>query len=89
MRKFLLLLIFLAFGIPLAFSQDNTNSNDSSKRLNETIVVTADGIEESVKDTGSSVTVITREQIEERKAPFVLDLLRSVDRKSTRLNSSH
>src|ERR1043166_7657031 len=78
MRNISSLFLIIAFGLSVAFSQDNTNSADSNKRLNETVVVTADGIEESVSDTGSAVTVISREQIEERKAPFVLDLLRTV-----------
>lgn len=34
--------------------------------------------EASLNDSGASVTVIARDEIEERKAPFVLDLLRTV-----------
>lgn len=75
MRKLLPLLLLISIGTTSAFSQDN---QDSNKRLKETVVVTADRIEESVKDTGSAVSVITREQIEQRKVPFVLDLLRTV-----------
>jgi len=42
------------------------------------IVVTATRSETELDQVGSSVTVIGREEIEQRQMPFVLDLLRSV-----------
>ncbi|HEY4490929.1 MAG TPA: TonB-dependent receptor plug domain-containing protein, partial [Acidobacteriota bacterium] len=39
---------------------------------------TADRFEEPLENTGSTVSIITRQEIEERKSPFVLDLLRTV-----------
>ncbi len=44
----------------------------------ETLIVRASRTPVTLADTGSSVTVITREQIERRQAVFVGDLLRSV-----------
>ncbi len=42
------------------------------------IVVTANRSETALHEVGSSITVITREEIEQRQQPFVLDLLRTV-----------
>lgn len=44
----------------------------------EEIVVTATRTKQPIKNVGSSISVITREQIENSKAPMVLDLLRQV-----------
>jgi vitamin B12 transporter len=46
--------------------------------LREEIVVTANRIESPADETGSSVTVIGREEIERRHEPLVVDLLRTV-----------
>ena len=42
------------------------------------IVVSANRSETALHEVGSSITVITREEIEQRQKPFVLDLLRTV-----------
>jgi vitamin B12 transporter len=44
----------------------------------ETILVTASRVPQSVADSTSSVSVITREEIERRRVAFVSDLLRTV-----------
>ncbi|MGR3178058.1 MAG: TonB-dependent receptor plug domain-containing protein [Candidatus Anammoxibacter sp.] len=44
----------------------------------EVIVVTATRTKRSIKTVGSSITVVTREQIENSKAPLILDVLRQV-----------
>lgn len=52
-------------------------AEQESRQLDE-IVVTATRGEAELNQVGSSVTVITREEIEQRRMPLVLDLLRSV-----------
>ena len=56
----------------LSWSQDTDDTTD------EEIVVTATRLETSKKKVGSSISVISREEIEQRKEPYVLDLLRTV-----------
>jgi vitamin B12 transporter len=51
---------------------------DQGISLNEEIVVTANREPAPLETVGSSVTVISREEIERRQSPSVLDLLRSV-----------
>ena len=46
--------------------------------LTENIVVTATGKEEPVSQVGASITVLTREQIDQRHALSLIDLLRTV-----------
>ena len=46
--------------------------------ISETIVVTATGKEEPVSRVGASITVLTRDQIEQRHALSLIDLLRTV-----------
>ena len=46
--------------------------------LTESIVVTATGKEESISTVGASITVVTHEQIEQRHALDMIDLLRTV-----------
>jgi vitamin B12 transporter len=46
--------------------------------IKETVVVTATGNEEPLSQVGSSITVLTRDQIEQRHALSVIDLLRTV-----------
>jgi len=46
--------------------------------INETVVVTATGQEEPSSQVGATITVLTREQIEQRHALSVIDLLRTV-----------
>ena len=50
---------------------------EETNQLDE-IVVTANRIETALNEVGSSITVINREEIEQRQRPFVLDLLRSI-----------
>jgi len=47
-------------------------------RWQEEIVVTANRVPAAAESVGSSVTVIGRQEIEQRREPFVLDLLRTV-----------
>jgi len=49
-----------------------------SKEIEEEIVVTATKLETTKEKVGSSISVISRKEIEERKEPYVLDLLRTV-----------
>ncbi len=44
----------------------------------DVIVVTANRSETALHEVGSSITVITREEIEQRQQPFFIDLLRTV-----------
>jgi outer membrane cobalamin receptor len=46
--------------------------------ISETVVVTATGKEEPVSQVGDSITVLTRDEIEQRHALSVIDLLRTV-----------
>ena len=50
----------------------------AADRPPETIVVTASRIPVPLSAVGSSITVIEREQIEERESAFAIDLLRAV-----------
>src|SRR6187549_1334042 len=47
-------------------------------KISETVVVTANGKEEPVSQVGASITVLTREQIEQRHALSTIDLLNTV-----------
>lgn len=51
---------------------------DKIEEDTDEIVVTATRTKQSIKDVGSSITVITKEQIENSKAPLILDVLRNV-----------
>lgn len=71
-----IILLFLILTFPITVWSQTDEDEESS--VEETVIVTADRLEEELKDAGSSVTVITREEIEQQKALFVLDVLRSV-----------
>lgn len=66
---------FLLFLVLSAVPQ---SSSTSQPAISQEIVVTASGIPESVEQTPASVTVITREQIEQRAARDVAEVLREV-----------
>lgn len=70
-RLFFVILSGACMLIGTAFAQSNDEAVDN-------IVVTASRSPLAMPDIGSSVTVITREQIEARQSRFVTDLLRSV-----------
>jgi len=79
----------VAFALPLAFTLLTTNahaeeivntpdesmSEDSSS---ERIVVTANRYPTSIEEVGSSISVIDEEEIEKKKQPTVLELLRTL-----------
>ena len=66
-------LFAVLFAVP-AFAQ----STPQQPTINDTIVVTASSLPESVEVTPASVTVITRKEIDERVANDVADVLREV-----------
>jgi vitamin B12 transporter len=69
----------LVFIIHSAFSLfANPVSAEQSARFLEEIVVTASKIEETIEESPSSITVITRSDIEAMNVQFVPDVLRSV-----------
>ena len=71
-RKWSEVLLFLPVLLCPAFA-----FGQESLQLDE-IVITATRTETPLDEVGSSVTVITREEIEQRKTDFVSDILRSV-----------
>lgn len=72
----IIILLFLILTFPFTVWSESDEDEESS--VDETVIVTADRLEEELKDAGSSVTVITLQELEAQKAPFVLDVLRSV-----------
>jgi vitamin B12 transporter len=79
MRK--IIFTFICFTLAssiFAADESETQTQPADENYGETLIVTADRVTEPLKDAGSAVTVITREEIEKRKEPFLLDLLRSV-----------
>src|SRR4029077_19551413 len=46
--------------------------------IHETVVVTATGKEETISQVGASITVVSRDEIEQRHALSLIDLLRTV-----------
>ena len=70
--------LFLLILISLPLLANDAEENSENEPYSETVVVTADRFEEPLENTGSTVSIITRQEIEERKSPFVLDLLRTV-----------
>ncbi len=66
----------LVLGLLMAFC---TTAGAQEKVTNlEEVVVTANRLETAANEVGSSITVITAREIEERQQPFLLDVLRSV-----------
>jgi vitamin B12 transporter len=63
-------------GLVMAFCTA-AGAEEKVTRLEE-LVVTANRLETSTNEVGSSITVITAREIEERQQPFLLDILRSV-----------
>jgi vitamin B12 transporter len=61
-----------------AKDQDPGKEQDQLIADTDTIIVTASRSPLATADVGSSVTIITREQIEQRQARYVTDLLRAV-----------
>lgn len=68
----------------LLVSLGNAAAQESADAELEEIVVTATRIETDVRDVGSSVTVITSEELREKQYEFVVDALRSVPGLSVR-----
>src|SRR3954463_2920507 len=61
-----------------ALRAQTTSTPAAPVRINESVVVTATGKEESTSQVGASITVITHEEIEQRHALSTIDLLRTV-----------
>ncbi|MEE8405281.1 MAG: TonB-dependent receptor [candidate division Zixibacteria bacterium] len=79
MKRFLLfmaaLLLVEATGI---HAQEPSGTEENPKELNDSIVVTANRIATPLREIGSSVTVITRAEIENSQAVMITDILRNV-----------
>ncbi len=90
MRRFrfvlpLVALLLIFHFVPALIAQDSSNSKPStSDKSNEhqyqleELVVTATKVETPTKEIGSSITVITSQEIAEKQQSSVLDVLRSV-----------
>ena len=76
----LLLLVVLATAVNLRASAEETGQlrAEDAPLFSEQIVVVATGTEARIESVGSSVTVVTRAQIEARGATSVLEVLRTV-----------
>jgi len=71
-----LLALWLCAALPLsAGAQQTSTSEQEQLRHEEKVVVTADRIEESVANVGSTVTVITSEEIDESGALWLIEVL--------------
>ena len=68
----------LFMGAALACTAASVFSAQPSTEALETMLVTASRTPLSISETGSAITLITRDQIERRQAVFVADLLRDV-----------
>lgn len=66
----------LVIGLVISFCAA-AGAEDKIGKLEE-VVVTANRLETAASEVGSSITVITAEQIEQRQQMFLLDVLRSV-----------
>ena len=69
--------LFLGAALACA-ATPSLNAADTSDPALETMVVSASRTPMSIAETGSSITLITRDQIERRQAVYVADLLRDV-----------
>ena len=82
MRRFFAFTLFLIsislnFAV-FSFAQDNDQTKDPNQEIKYDISVTADRLQESLKDKTDSITVITRDQIERQQWRYVTDALREV-----------
>ena len=72
----LMIIVVMCFNL---YSQDSQNSEDTpqekQKPLHHEVVVTANRVETSLKEVASSVTMITREELEKTGKSSVLDAL--------------
>ena len=59
-------------------AQEPSGTEENPKELNDSIVVTANRTATPLREIGSSVTVITRAEIENSQAVMITDLLRNV-----------
>lgn len=74
---FSLLYTFLTLS-SVCFAQDEQQPADPDQEIEYEISVTADRLEEPVKEKTDSVTIITREDIEQQQWRYVVDALREV-----------
>jgi vitamin B12 transporter len=74
---FFLICILLNFSVVLS-AQEESETIDQDDEITYEISVTADRLEESLKDKTDSIEVITREEIERQQWRYVLDALRDV-----------
>ncbi len=70
-------LLFLILALPAEENADKTKEEESSPLQHE-IVVTATRIETSAKEIASSITVITREELEKSKRHSLVEILEGV-----------
>ncbi|HKY20585.1 MAG TPA: TonB-dependent receptor [Vicinamibacterales bacterium] len=70
--------LFVLFLATASFAQTAPAAPAEPIKITESVVVTASGKEEPVSQVGASITVLTREQIEQRNALSTIDLLRTV-----------
>ena len=64
-------------GLPAALAEEEKQDTGEQPK-DERVVVTATRVETPYEQVGSSVTVITRQEIERRRQPTVIDVLRGV-----------
>ncbi|MEN8261133.1 MAG: TonB-dependent receptor [Pseudomonadota bacterium] len=69
---------FMFFLIPLLLARPLAASTESAPKKLDTLVVTATRTETELREVGSSITVITADEIESRRAVSVSDVLRGV-----------
>jgi len=79
MPKAIMCLIFSTILLtPGLFAEKDQNGQKAKESLEHEIVVTANRVETSTKEVASSVTVITRKQLEETKKTTVMEALEDV-----------
>src|SRR3972149_6378152 len=76
LNKFIIALLFVA--VPIVHAQDDKKEQEKKTTQLEEIVVTAERIEISKDKLGSSITVITSDEISERGVTSVADVIRGV-----------
>jgi vitamin B12 transporter len=69
--------LVLLLAVPLT-AQTTPPSTTPAAAINDSIVVTASALPETIETTPATVTIVTRQQIEQREARDVADVLREV-----------
>ena len=76
MSRISCLLLFLA--TPPSWAAEASNTPTEAEQIREEIVVTADRSKQQLQQTGNSVAVISRAQIENKGFDFVTDAMRQI-----------